>query len=140
MSKGTETKAIALAIALAVLSGYITVSQSNSPAAASVQSVSVRLSNFAFNPNHLVLKASVPIRLRLINDSSGGHNFSAPAFFAASSVQPGSIIPVNGAVAVSSEQTVELTVVPHTPGQYKVDRTHFLHHFFGMTGTIDVAP
>src|SRR6202044_2103775 len=48
--------------------------------------VTVRLSNFAFDPNYLRLKAGVPIRLQLVNESNGGHDFSAPAFFAASNV------------------------------------------------------
>jgi plastocyanin len=100
----------------------------------------VRLSSFAFEPENLRLKAGVPVRLRLVNDGSGGHDFSAPAFFAASSFPPGSLVPSNGGVAVQSHQTVEIAVVPRTPGTYRVECTHFLHSVFGMHGTIEVMP
>ena len=50
----------------------------------SVETVTIRLSNFAFNPEQLRLRVGVPVRLHLENRSSGGHNFSSPALFAAS--------------------------------------------------------
>jgi plastocyanin len=102
--------------------------------------VTVRLSNFAFDPKHLQLKAGVPIRLRLVNESNGGHDFSSPAFFAASSVLPGVSAPSSGEMAVGSHQTVEIGMVPRTPGTYRVECTHFLHSFFGMHGTIEIIP
>jgi plastocyanin len=111
------------------------------PAPASMgETITVRLTNFAFDPDHLRLKAGVPVRLRLVNESSGGHDFSAPALFAASSVLPGGSAPSNGEMAVGSHQTVELALVPRTPGTYHVECTHFLHSFFGMHGTVEVIP
>ena len=104
---------------------------------APMQTVSIRLSSFSFTPDHLVLKAGVPVRLRLTNESSGGHDFSAPAFLASSTILPGSRAPVGGAADVPGEQTIELMVTPRTPGHYPVTCTHFLHGFFGMNGTID---
>ncbi|HEY4042757.1 MAG TPA: cupredoxin domain-containing protein [Rhodopila sp.] len=102
--------------------------------------ITVRLSNFAFAPDHLRLKAGVPLRLRLENASNGGHDFSAPAFFAASLLPPGSPALSGGAVAVSAHQTLELDVMPRTPGTYRLECTHFLHSLFGMHGTIEVTP
>jgi plastocyanin len=102
--------------------------------------ITVRLSNFAFDPEQLRLKAGVPVRMRLVNDSNGGHDFSTPAFFAASSVLPGSPAPSDGGIEVGSHQTVEIALVPHTPGTYALECTHFLHSMFGMTGTIEVMP
>jgi plastocyanin len=104
------------------------------------ETITVRLSNFAFAPDHLQLKAGVPVRLRLVNESGGGHNFSAPAFFAAASFPSGSSAPPDGEVAVGSHQTVEITVVPRTPGAYRLECTHFLHSIFGMHGTVEVTP
>jgi hypothetical protein len=46
------------------------------------------------------------------------HDFSAPAFFAASSILPGSLQPPNGDAAVPSHQTVEIAVAPRTRGIY----------------------
>ena len=104
------------------------------------ETITVRLSNFAFDPEHLRLKAGVPVRLRLVNESNGGHDFSAPGFFAASGFLPGSSAPSDGEVAVSSHQTVEIVVIPHTPGAYPLKCTHFLHGIFGMHGTVQVIP
>ena|ERR1700722_6555062 len=102
--------------------------------------ITVHLSNFAFDPAHLRLKAWVPIRLRLENESSGGHDFSAPAFFAASNFLPGASPPPHGNVAVGAHQTIEIAVIPRTPGLYRLECTHFLHSFFGMHGTIEGTP
>ena len=46
--------------------------------------VTVKLSNFAYDPENLRLRAGVPVTLRLVNESDGGHDFKAPGFFAAS--------------------------------------------------------
>jgi plastocyanin len=104
------------------------------------ETITIRLLSFAFDPEHLRLKAAVPLRLRLVNESNGGHDFSAPALFAASRFPPGSSPPLNGKVAVGSNQTVEIAVVPRTPGIYRVECTHFLHSLFGMHGTVEVMP
>jgi uncharacterized cupredoxin-like copper-binding protein len=99
----------------------------------------VVLTDFAFTPDHIALRAGVPARLRLVNNSKGGHDFSAPAFFAASSIAPGTTAPKDGAIEVGSHQTVEIAVTPRTPGTYPVECTHFLHSLFGMTTTIAVV-
>ena len=103
------------------------------------KTITIRLSNFDFVPDQFRLRVGVPVHLQLVNDSSGGHDFSAPAFFAASTVQAGSV-PSDGAIAVPSKATVELTVVPRSPGTYKLECTHFMHALFGMTGAIIVDP
>jgi len=102
------------------------------------EAITVRLSDFAFDPEHLRLKAGVPVRLRLVNDSGGGHDFSAPAFFAASSSLPGSLPPTDGGIEVGSHQTVEIALVPRMAGTYPLECSHFLHSLFGMSGTIEV--
>ncbi|MDR3530534.1 MAG: cupredoxin domain-containing protein [Rhodopila sp.] len=102
--------------------------------------ITIRMSDFVFEPEHILLKAGVPVRLRLVNESGGGHDFSAPAFFAASSLRPGPSAPSNGQMEVGSHQTVEIALVPHTRGTYPLECTHFLHSFFGMHGTIEVMP
>ncbi len=109
------------------------------PAAAG-QTVTVTLSNFAFEPEHLRLKVGVPVRLRLVNDSSGAHDFSAPAFFAASSFPPGTSAPKDGDVDVAGHDSVEINLIPRTAGTYRLRCTHFLHGLFGMHGSIEVSP
>jgi plastocyanin len=128
---------IALMVCLTPRSG--SAQQTRSPAG-EAETITIRLSSFAFAPDHLRLKAGVPVRLRLVNASNGGHDFSAPAFFAASRVLPGSWAPPDGDVAVGSNQTVEIALVPRTPGTYRFECTHFLHSLFGMHGTVEVLP
>lgn len=134
--------ALCLVIALAAFSTPLAKSSAQQTTAPADErnTVTVRMSNFAFDPNHLRFKAGVPVRLRLVNESGGGHDFSAPAFFAASGFPPGSSAPPDGAVDLGSHQTVEIVVVPRTPGSYRVECTHFLHSLFGMHGMIEVTP
>lgn len=101
--------------------------------------MTVRMSDFAFAPDSLRLRAGTPVRLRLVNESSGGHDFSAPAFFAASTYPAGAAAPTDGGVEVEAGRTVELTVIPRAPGTYPVECTHLLHAFFGMTASIEVV-
>jgi plastocyanin len=102
--------------------------------------ITVQLSNFAFDPDEIRLKAGVPVRLRLVNASDGGHNFSAPSFFATTRFPPSSSLPLNGTVEVPPHQTIEMAVVPQVQGRYPLQCTHFLHSTFGMHGTIEVVP
>jgi uncharacterized cupredoxin-like copper-binding protein len=102
--------------------------------------ITVQMSNFAFAPDDIRLKAGVPVRLRLVNGSDGGHNFSAPSFFATRRFPPSSSLPPKGTVEVPPHQTVEMAVVPQVRGTYPLECTHFLHSTFGMHGTIEVVP
>ncbi len=108
-----------------------------SPSAAQTPApvVEVQLSSFAFAPETLRLRAGVPVTLRLTNAGRGGHNFSAPEFFAGA--QPSGAALRNGAVEVPSRQTVEVRIVPQR-GSYRLRCTHTLHTSFGMRGTIVV--
>ncbi len=103
------------------------------------ETVTVALTNFAFTPDRITLRAGVPVRLRLVNQSTGDHDFSASGFFAASSFSAGSTAPPDGKVEVAPQQTVEFALTPRVAGSYPVECTHFLHSLFGMTATIDVV-
>lgn len=101
------------------------------------QTVSVRLSSFDFTPQTLRMRAGVPIVLRLEN-SGGGHNFSAPAFFATARIEPASAALVRrGAVEVPSRGVRELRLVP-AAGRYRLRCTHTFHTALGMRGEIVV--
>lgn len=103
-----------------------------------VETIIIRLSNFAFNPEQLRLRVGVPVRLHLENAASGGHNFSSPALFAASILQDGPP-PRNGKIEVAGSSSLDIILTPRAPGTYKFECTHFLHSLFGMTGTIVVT-
>ena len=97
--------------------------------------VDVELTSFDYDPEIIRLRAGEPVVLRLSNPGSGGHNFSAPAFFASASRVAG---PVRaGAVEVPSHRTVEIRLVP-ARGEYRLRCTHTFHSTLGMRGRIVV--
>jgi plastocyanin len=97
--------------------------------------VEVRLSSFDFSPKSIHLKAGQPVTLHLVNTGKGGHNFSAPQFFAAATGVSGPVR--NGSVEVGSRGTAEVHVTP-ARGTYRLRCTHTLHTAFGMKGDIVV--
>ena len=103
--------------------------------AAAAQTVEVRLSSFKFEPRAIGLTAGRPVTLHLVNSAGGGHNFSAPEFFAASTGVSG---PVNeGVVEVPGHQSVDIILTP-SAGTYQLHCTHTMHSTLGMRGTIVV--
>ncbi len=121
-----------------VAAGWIGLVLMLGAAAPAEQTVTVKLSDFAFAPDHLRLQAGVPVHLRLVNENGRGHSFSAPALFAASRFPLGGA-PARGTVEVPGDATVDLTLIPGAPGRYRLTCTHFLHSLFGMGGTIEVV-
>jgi uncharacterized cupredoxin-like copper-binding protein len=102
--------------------------------------VPVALSSFAFTPSVIKLVHDRRYVLELTNSSNGGHDFSAPAFFAAAQVDPAdrSRIGKHG-VEVGSGQTVSIALTAPKAGRYKLRCSHFLHSTMGMTGEIIVT-
>lgn len=124
----------AVALALTALCAAVALAQTSAE-----QAVTVELSSFNFTPAKLTMQQGRSYRLHLSNTSSGGHNFVAKEFFAASNVVPedrGKV--VGGKVDVSGGQSVEIRLVPNTIGSYKLRCSHFMHSAFGMTGVIVV--
>jgi plastocyanin len=101
--------------------------------------VTISMSNFAFDPDPLVLQSGKPYRLHFVNDSTSSHNFKAPEFFGAAAVAPGAQAKIeDGAVAVKEKASVDVDLVPTTAGKYPVECTHFMHAMMGMTSSIVV--
>ena len=98
--------------------------------------VQVQLSSFKFEPAEIHLRAGEPVVLRLTNTSNGGHNFAAPQFFGAATIQGGAALD-DGAIDVPSGQTREIRLTP-ARGTYRLRCTHTLHTTFGMSGSIVV--
>ena len=101
------------------------------------RTVEVRLSNFDYSPREIRLSAGEPVVLRLVNASGGGHDFSAPAFFAAARVDAAAALVRGGKIEVPARQSVSVRLVP-TLGTYRLRCTHTLHSAFGMRGQIVV--
>ena len=101
--------------------------------------VTVKLADFEFQPEHVALKVRAPIHLVLVNTGSGEHDFSAPAFFSAVMYRPGSVVGPDGHIVVPEGQTKEVDILPIADGTYDLTCTEFLHSLFGMTGSIEVT-
>jgi plastocyanin len=100
--------------------------------------VAVALSSFKFAPQTIRLRAGQPVVLHLENTGAGGHDFSAPAFFAAAQVRQQDAAKVaGGKVDVVGHASVDVALVPKA-GTYTLRCTHSLHTMFGMKGTIVV--
>jgi len=98
----------------------------------------VELSNFDFTPHEIHLRAGQAVALILNNVASGGHDFSAPEFFAAARVEPGDAALIDdGEVEVPGKSARTVHLVP-AAGTYKLTCTHTMHTMFGMKGTIVV--
>ena len=124
--------AVALA---AIVFGFATVAGAQ-PAP---ERVTVALSSYAFAPATLALKAGVPVTLHLVNNAGKSHDFSAPDFFASSSVAAADQSKIeDGAIDLDEGQSADVMLTPQKPGTYRLTCTHFLHAMFGMTGTIVV--
>ena len=107
--------------------------------AQTVTPISITLSNYAFTPSALNLKAGITYQLHFINSGSKDHNFSAPEFFAAAQVAPEDQAKVEkGLVALEKGQAVDITVTPGRAGTFPVECTHFMHKMMGMHGNIVV--
>ena len=108
------------------------------PDRAHAQRVEVRLSSFDFTPATLHLHAGRPVVLHLVNTGSGGHDFTAPAFFGAAQVEPSSRGALaKGSVEVPGHRSVDVALVPKA-GDYPLKCSHAFHKTFGMTGRIVV--
>jgi len=128
-----------LATALAALPAVVQAQDRGATDGSAAQSVEVTLSNFKFTPKDLRLHHGQTYRLHLVNSGSGGHDFSAPEFFAASEIAPADAAMVrDGRIEVAKGETRDIRITPRTPGDYKVECTHMMHAMLGMKGRITV--
>jgi plastocyanin len=103
------------------------------PAAAQPAAQTIQLYSFGFTPRAIHLAAGRPVTLNFVNSAGGGHNFSAPSFFATAKIASGSA--PNGVVELGAHQSRAITLTPRA-GTYKFRCTHTFHKALGMTGTI----
>jgi len=107
--------------------------------AQTVTPINISLTNYAFTPSTINLKAGTTYRIHFTNDGSKGHNFNAPEFFTASQVARADAGKIDdGSVELDSGEAVDVTVTPNRAGTYRLDCTHFMHSMLGMHGKIIV--
>lgn len=103
------------------------------------QKVEVKLSSFDFTPSEIHLKANVPYTLHIVNEASGGHDFTAPEFFGSARLAPDDVALVrNGQIDLKGGESATVRLVP-TSGTYKLTCTHTGHAPLGMKGRIIVG-
>jgi plastocyanin len=93
--------------------------------------LTVTLSSFQYAPDVIRLVHGRPYVLHLVNGSSRGHNFVAPAFMAAAGLD-------RRGVEVPGQSALDLAFTAPGPGSYKLKCTHFSHAMLGMRGRIIV--
>lgn len=116
--------------ALAALSIF-----ASAPAAAQPATVVIDVRSFSFAPRPIRLAAGRPVTLTFVNNSGGGHDFTARAFFA-NAVTSGAM-PANGAIVLGPHQSRTITLTPRA-GTYDAWCSHFMHKQFGMKTQIIV--
>lgn len=121
-----------------LLATPLALAQPAAPDWSQAKSVTITLSNFAFDPADLRLVHGQPYRLHFVNTGSGGHNFAAKDFFAAARIDPADAAAIaDGKVELEKGQSRDVRLVPAT-GSYKVKCSHFMHTTLGMKGVIHV--
>jgi uncharacterized cupredoxin-like copper-binding protein len=140
----SRSLAVLALLALSACAAHQAPPDSLPPAAASIDwnaaaTVTVKMTDFDFTPSAVSFESARPVKLMLVNDGTDRHDFSAPAFFAASALRQGSTGPAGGKVSLAKGQSAEIDLVPGAPGSYPLTCTEFLHEMFGMTGSITVT-
>ena len=123
-------------LALAALALSVPVTAAETPAR-----LTVTLANFSFTPADLHLHAGEPVTIHFVNEGSGGHDFTAEEFFAASTMDAANRTRVEGAkgrVSLGKGESSDVTLTPRA-GTYKAHCSHFMHSSFGMTGQVVVS-
>jgi len=119
-----------LAIAIALATALSTGADAAAPPLQQIE-----LYSYGYTPAPVVLAADQPVTLQFINRSRKGHEFSAPAFFAASRILAGSVR--NGEIDLHAGESASVTLVP-ARGTYKVHCGHPFHSMLGMHTTLVV--
>jgi len=133
------TKRLATALASLTLIAMMQPASAQPAATMPAETINISLTDYAFAPAALALKAGTVYRLHLSNGGSKDHDFNAPEFFAASQLAPEDRAKVKrGKIAIDKGQEADVTVTTGTAGSYPVTCTHFMHSMMGMHGTITV--
>jgi uncharacterized cupredoxin-like copper-binding protein len=98
------------------------------------------MTNYAFAPTTLNLKAGETYRIHFSNDANKSHDFTAREFFQSSTVAAADKSKLEDGEEVELEggQSADITLTPNRPGTYAVTCTHFTHAMLGMKGQIVV--
>jgi uncharacterized cupredoxin-like copper-binding protein len=101
------------------------------------QPINVAMVDDQFVPDHLTLRHGVPYRLHLENHGKHLHEFTAPEFFAASTVRDPAVLASGGhEVVVQPGASADIYLEPLKPGKFPLSCAD--HDWEGMLGEIEV--
>ena len=121
-----------IALPLALMAGTSALAQPS-------PTIMVQMANFKFTPENIVMDHGQSYVLRLTNVAGGGHDFTAPGFFAAASVAAADRrLIADGEVEVPAGRTIEIHLTAPAAGRYKLKCSHTFHKMLGMSGEIVV--
>lgn len=125
--------------ALLVIACGLAVATAQAPDWNGAQRVDIVMRNFKFEPGTITLEHGGRYLLHFSNQASGGHDFAAKRFFAASTIAPSDQAAVkDGVVELEGGDAADVRLVAPPPGRYAVHCSHFMHSTFGMKGEIVV--
>jgi uncharacterized cupredoxin-like copper-binding protein len=101
------------------------------------QPITVVMIDDRFQPEHLTFQHGQTYELRLENRGKEMHEFTAPAFFKASTVRDRHVLSNGGSeIVVQPNKSVRVVLQPRVKGDYKL--TCADHDWDGMVGMITV--
>jgi plastocyanin len=101
------------------------------------ETVTVIMLDNRFQPDHLTFHAGRPYQLRLENRGKELHEFTAPGFLKAATVQDKAKLAAGGTdIVLQSGQSISVLLIAPAKGQY--DLTCADHDWDGMVGGITV--
>jgi uncharacterized cupredoxin-like copper-binding protein len=124
----------------AFVSSFVTATALLIGGANALTAITVSMTNYAFTPSTLTLKAGETYRLHFSNDAGKGHDFTAREFFQSSTIAAADKAKLEDGeeVELDGGQSADIMLTPNKPGTYPVTCTHFMHSMLGMTGKIVV--
>jgi uncharacterized cupredoxin-like copper-binding protein len=135
----TKPNTTFLALAALILAAPMQTASAQAQGNITAETINISLTDYAFTPAALDLKAGTAYRLHLTNGGSKDHDFNAPEFFAAAQIAPDDQAKIKrGKIAIDKGQEIDIAVTPGAAGSYSFTCTHFMHSMMGMHGTITV--
>jgi uncharacterized cupredoxin-like copper-binding protein len=132
-------KPVPMILAVLILAAPVMMQAASAQTAGSTETINISLTDYAFAPAALDLKAGTTYHLHLSNGGSKDHDFNAPEFFVASQIAPDDQAKIKrGKIAIDKGQEIDIEVTPGATGSYSFTCTHFMHNMMGMHGTITV--
>jgi len=99
--------------------------------------VNIVMTEYKFEPDHLMLRHATHYRLHLENHGKDTHEFTAPIFFATAKIDNPTILNhERSEVVVQPGETKDIFLTPGKPGTYDLRCSD--HDWAGMVGGISV--